>query len=288
MFGEPTDERPQTIGFLLIPGFPLMAFAAAVEPLRAANRLSGEPLYRWLFFSADGEPVRASLGINVVADNSIEGDEMPSTVVVCAGLNVHEYRNAKVFAWLRKLARRGADLGCLSTGSQILARAGVLSGYRCTIHWENRESFADEFGDIEVTAGLFEIDRQRFSCSGGTAALDLMLYMIARQHGRELAAAVSEQFLHDHIRDQIDSQRMSLVERLRINHPKLVRTISLMQDNIEDALTKQELARSVDLSTRQLERLFRRYLGRSPASNFSKCYRAQFGMSPRADRARPS
>jgi len=242
--------------------------------------------------------------------------------VVCSGIDVHKYTHKGTQSWLRKMARKGADVGALCTGSQILARAGLLDGYRCTIHWENLASFIEDFPEIEVTPELFEIDRGRFTCAGGTAAIDLMLNVIARQHGHELAAGVADQCMHDRIRDQHDHQRMSLPARLGVRHPKLLSVIDVMEKNLEEPLNRIDLARDAGLSTRQLERLFRKYLNRLPAryylelrlnkarlllvqtnmsiidvalacgfvsaSHFSKCYRDFFGRTPRKERGLPA
>jgi len=299
----------------------MMAFTSAVEPLRLANRLSGRELYSWRAVSADGEPVAASNGYPIAVDGSLERANEFQTIVVCSGLEVHRSNDKQLLAWLRKMHRQGALLGAVCTGSHILARAGLLDGYRCTIHWENLAGFAEEFPDIEVTTELFEIDRNRFTCSGGTAAIDLMLNMIAMQHGHELAAQVADQFMHERIRDQHDHQRISLPARLGVRHPKLLAVIDQMEKNLEEPLSRSDLARGTGLSTRQLERLFRKYLGRSPAryylelrlnkarllllqtnmsvidvalacgfvsaSHFSKCYRDFFGHTPRKERGLP-
>jgi transcriptional regulator GlxA family with amidase domain len=158
-----------------------------------------------------------------------------------------------------------ARTSALCTGSHILARANMLNGYRCTIHWENLASFSENFPEIEATSELFEVDRNRFTCSGGTAALDMMLNMISQQHGHELAASVSEQFIHERIRDRHDHQRMALTARLGVRHPKLIQVIQLMEQNLEEPLSRQELAEAAGLSSRQMERLFAKYLHRSPA-----------------------
>jgi transcriptional regulator GlxA family with amidase domain len=321
MFGAAPSKLPQQIGFLLLPNFSMIAFASAVESLRLANRTSGRALYAWTLVTRDGEPVKASNGIVFHADTSMEKAPAVEMLIVCSGIGGHLYNEKAVFSWLRRLDRQGTDVGALCTGSHVLARAGLLEGYRCTIHWENITGFIEEFPDIEVTNELFEIDRNRFTCSGGTAALDMMLNLIGRQHGHELAAAVSEQFIHERIRDQHDHQRMALTARLGVRHPKLIQVIKLMEQHLEEPLDRAALATKVRLSTRQLERLFGKYLGRSPAryylelrlnrarllllqtnmsvidvalacgfvsaSHFSKCYRDFFGKTPRKERGLP-
>jgi AraC family transcriptional regulator, glycine betaine-responsive activator len=321
MFGAIPSRLPQKIGFLLIPNFSMIAFASAVESLRLANRTSGRALYGWTLLGRDGKPVQASNGITFHPDAAIDAASPCDMLVVCSGVGGHLYRDKAVFSWLRRLDRQGTDIGALCTGSAVLAHAGLLEGYRCTIHWENLTGFIEEFPELEVTNELFEIDRNRFTCSGGTAAVDMMLNLIARQHGHELAAAVSEQFIHERIRDQHDHQRMALTARLGVRHPKLIAVIKLMEQNLEEPLDRGGLADRVGLSTRQLERLFGKYLHRSPAryylelrlnrarllllqtnmsvidvalacgfvsaSHFSKCYRDTFGKTPRKERGMP-
>ena len=311
--------QPEPIGFFLVPNFSMMAFAAAVEPLRSANLMSGRRLYEWRFFSTDGKPVRASNGIEVVPDAGIAAVERFATMVVCAGIDANRYEDKRVFGWLRQLARNGCRMGAICTGSHALAKAGLLEGYRCTIHWEDLPAFAEAHPTTSVTDDLFEIDRNRFTCSGGTAALDMMLHMIALAHGQELAGRVAEQFIHDHIRGPQQQQRMNLQSRLGVNEPKVIAAIAAMETHLEAPLPLPAIARRVGLSSRQLERLFRRHLARGPsryyrelrlnharlmlmqgghsvlgvalatgfgsASHFSRRYREYFSRSPREERS---
>ena len=311
-------EAQQTFGFLLLPQFSMLAFSSAVEPLRAANRLSGRALYDWRILTADGRPIHSSSRMHLLPDGGLDDCGRLDFLFVVAGLAVQRLREPAVIAALRRLARGGCRLGALSTGSYLLAWAGLLDGFRCTVHWENLDAFREDFPDLDVTGELFEIDGPRLTCSGGTASLDMMLSLIAQSHGRDLAAQVAEQFIHERIRDTHDHQRMSLQGRLGISHPKLLQVIAMMEAHLEEPLARAELARRAGLSTRQLERLFRRYLGRTPtryylelrlhraralltqtamsilnvalacgfvsASHFSKCYREFFHKMPREER----
>ncbi|MFZ1430795.1 MAG: GlxA family transcriptional regulator [Geminicoccaceae bacterium] len=315
----------ETILFLLIPDFSLIAFTSAIEPLRIANRLAGKPLYHWTLVSRDGGPVAASSGVVLQADAGIAAQEptagrLPPAIVLCGGLGSEHYQDREVFGWLRRWDRRGAQLGAICTGAHVLARAGLLDGHRCTIHWENLPGFVEAFPEIQVSSDLYEIDGNRFTCSGGTAALDLMLNRIALTHGDDLATKVSEQCIVDRIRGPHDRQRMPLRVRLGVHHPKLIRAVEIMESRIEETLSQEVLAQHVGLSRRQLERLFRRHLGRTPAqyyletrlerarhllfqtdmpimsvacatgfvsaSHFTTCYRQMFGKTPRAERVR--
>ena len=163
--------------------------------------------------------------------------------MLCGGLGSEHFQDKEVFGWLRRWDRRGAEVGALCTGAHVLARAGLLDGYRCTIHWENLPGFLEAFPEIPITSDLYEIDRNRFTCSGGTAALDLMLHRIALTHGDELATKVSEQCIVDRIRGPHDRQRMPLRVRLGVHHPKLIRAVEIMEANIEETLGQEMLAR---------------------------------------------
>jgi len=318
---ETGREETRSFGFLLLPKFSLLAFTSAVEPMRSANRLTGRPLYDWRLISKDGGPVASSGAIEVMTQAAIaEVGRMPNLFVV-AGLDAQLIDDRKVLSWLRRLERCGCRLGALTTGSYVLARAGLLDGYRCTIHWENLAGFREDFPGIDASAEVYEIDRNRMTCSGGTAAMDLMLGLIAVDHGRELATAVAEQLIHERIRGPSEPQRMGLRNRLDITHPKLLKVIEIMEGQLEEPLPRGALAARSGISTRQLERLFRKYLQRTPtryylelrlhrarglltqtalsvldvalacgfvsASHFSKCYREFFHKTPREERAPP-
>ena len=309
---------PQMVLFLLVPDFSMISFTACIEPLRVANRMSERRLYAWRTASIDGAPVRASNGVPVMPDIAMGDAEVPSVTIVCAGLYAERFRDATVLSWLRQTARAGAAMGGVCTGSLILARAGLLNGHRCTIHWENMEGFVEEFPEQDITATMFEIDRDRFTCSGGTAPLDMMVHLIARDHGEPLAMQVAEQMLHTPVRHQGDPQRMSLQYRTGISHPKLLAAIAAMEAHLEAPLGMDDLAAQVRLSPRQLERLFRDHVGRPPrryylelrlkrarllllqtpmpviqvavacgftsASHFAEAYHALFGRAPRDER----
>ena len=155
-------------------------------------------------------------------------------------------------------------VGAVCTGTYVLAKAGLLDGHRCTVHWENQDSLREQFPEIDVTEELFEIDRTRFTCAGGTAAIDMMLALIARQLGQEVASGVTDQLIHHRMRDGDERQRMELRSRLGVAHPKLISVVAEMERCIEQPLSCVDLADGAGLSTRQLERLFRKYIGQVP------------------------
>lgn len=262
------SPKLRRIGFMLVPQFSMIAFTSAIEPLRLANRAAGDELYRWRLFSADGAAVAASNGIRIEVDGNVGDARDLDLAFVCAGVDVQAANHRATMAALRRLASFGAGLGALCTGTYVLAKAGLLDGYRSTVHWENLLALQAEFPHLAIGQDLFEIDRNRFTCAGGTAAADLMLSLIMRDHGQAIASEVTEQLIHHRIREAGERQRMDLRTRLGVAHPKLLQVVALMEATIEAPLSAQELAGSVDLSTRQLERLFCQHLGHPPTRHY--------------------
>ncbi len=310
--------RSRRFVFVLLENFTMLCFASAVESLRIANRMAGQDLYSWRIIGEGGDLMRCSAGTTFKLDGDLEELSRDDTILVCGGIDVASATTKRLLNWLRREARRGAALGGLCTAGYSLAKAGLLDGKRATIHWENHDSFAEEFEDVELTKSVFVVDGNRFTTAGGTASIDLMLKFIADDWGEELAGAVADQLIYTTIRTDQDTQRLSVPTRIGVRHPRLSQVIQMMEANIEEPISPSILARDVGLSTRQLERLFRRYLNRSPKryymelrlqkarnllmqtdmsvinvalacgfaspSHFSKCYRAQYNTTPYRER----
>ncbi len=307
-------RRPRRFVFVLVNEFTFLSFAGALDPLRIANKIAGEKLYDWLILSEDGAPAQSSTGVTVSVDGALGELRRDDTAIVCGGIDIQKNTTKKLLGWLRREARKGVAMGAICTATYVLARAGLLEGKRATIHWENHDSMAEEFDEVDLSKAVFVIDGNRMSTAGGTASIDLMLKIIAEDHGEELANAVADQQIYTSIRTDQDSQRLSVPTRIGVRHPKLSAVIQMMEANIEEPISPSVLAREVGMSTRQLERLFRRYLNRSPKryymemrlhkarnllmqtdmsvinvalacgfaspSHFSKCYRSHYQITP--------
>ena len=257
--------EPVRMAFLLVPQFSMMAFSAAIEPLRSANRMSERQLFEWRLISVDGKAVTASNGIPIAVHESLDQLSKVDMLVVCVGLEPVQFgRGQKVHHHLRRLARHGSMVGAISSGSFILADAGLLTDRRCTVHWEYADLFRSRYPTLAVTSDLYVVDRDVFTCSGGTAALDMMLHFISEVSGPQLALAVAEQFMHPHIRKQGDHQRLDMHTRYGIDSPKLVEIIGFMEGAIENPFDVTDIAQRVGISARQVERLFREQIGTSP------------------------
>jgi len=310
--------KPKRFVFVLLDQFTMLCFSCAVEALRIANRMSGKTLYEWTLAGEGGQVAYCSAGTGFKLDIDLEDLEREDIALVCGGIDVQSATTKKLLNWLRREARRGVTMGGLCTAGYSLARAGLLDGKRATIHWENQDSFAEEFEEVELTKSVFVVDGNRITTAGGTASIDLMLKLIAEDHGEDLANTVADQLIYSSIRTDQDTQRLSIPTRIGVRHPKLSQVIQMMESHIEEPISPSILARDVGMSTRQLERLFRRYLNRSPKryymelrlqkarnllmqtdmsvinvalacgfaspSHFSKCYRAHYDTTPYRER----
>ena len=304
--------------FVLMEHFTLLSFSSALDALRIANRMSGKKLYDWTFIGESEEFVSCSAGTQFKLDNPLIELHRDDAILLCGGTAIQNSTTKKLIGWLRREARRGLVIGGLCTAAYPMAKAGLLDEKKATIHWENQDSFAEEFLEVELTKTVFVCDGNRYTTAGGTSSIDLLLKIIADDHGEELANAVADQMIYSSIRTDQDTQRLSVPTRIGVRHPKLSKVIQMMEINIEEPISPSVLAKDVGMSTRQLERLFRRYLDRSPKryymelrlqkarnllmqtdmsvinvalacgfaspSHFSKCYRAHYDTTPYRER----
>ncbi len=260
--------RPQCFGFLLLPNFSLIALGSAVDPLRLANGVLKRKAYEFLTIGLSSEPVVSSDGIRLVPDTTLENAGRFEAVFVVGPNPIPRHGLSEVTAWLKRVAASGAALGGIDTGSYFLAKAGLLNGYRCTIHWEDRDVLLEQFPQMEVTNHVIEIDRDRYTCSGGVSPLDLITTLLSRPPGNRVLAEEVADLLVAERRAPDESQHIPLKSRLAGIHPKVVEAIELMQSNMEEPLKLEEIARYVGLSRRRMERLFARQLGLSPRRQY--------------------
>lgn len=251
-------------GFLLAPRFSMMSLSSAIEPIRVANRLLGRSAFEWRTCSTDAKSVSASNDLVIEAEAVAKVVEEVDALVLCAGTRLDTAAEAPIIRAVRAAARRKRGIGGLSTATHILARAGVLAGYRCTIHWENLPALREEFPKLDVTEAIYEIDRDRLTSSGGTTALDMMLQIIMLRHGPDIAREVAAQFQHGKIRPHDERQTGWQQRNVTALPPILRRATTIIQANIEEPVPITELADRVGISQRQMERLFAEQLSLSP------------------------
>ena len=305
--------------FVLLENFSLLAFSSAIEPLRLANHMSQEKKFFWKLVCVEGPQVTCSNGTIINCGYNLDiPTHRDDVIIICGGTNIKSNITKKLLGWLRKESRKGLSIGGLCTATQVLATAGLLDNKKCTIHWENRDSFLEDFPEHLLTASVYTIDGNRYTAAGGVASADLILHLIGKEFGADLANSVADQMIHTATRTEKDDQRLSIPTRIGVRHPKLAAVLDLMQRSLEEPDSPSKLASQVGVSTRQLERLFRRYLNRSPKryymelrlykarnlllqtdmtvinvalacgfsspSHFSKCYRNHFSNTPYRER----
>ena len=318
MFGDHSKNKLQKIHFLLIPGFSLFGLTSMLDPLRHANRTYASDLYEWHLISEFGGLIESSDNIEIMSNSSIQEIQKCETLIICSGSDPQVATSAALLGFIRQQSHFGADIGCQDTGAYIAAAAGILDGYRTTMHWENHESTLEAFPKVNFVQELLVIDRKRFSCPGALSGLDMMLFLIKTQHGKELATLVADELVYTHQRSHTEPQRRSLQIRLDSRNPNLVEAVQLMERNIEEPLLIAELCIHLGISDRELERLFKRYLQQTPKafyrqlrlekarwmlqqtkdsvtaiatacgfvslSHFTRCYQKQFSKLPSKER----
>jgi AraC family transcriptional regulator, glycine betaine-responsive activator len=310
----PSQPEPVQVTFVLLPKFTMLAFSSAIEPLRMANQLTAQMLFQWQTLSDDGQPVACSNGVPVVVDGAWAEARPEGIIFVCSGVEPEGKASAALGDWLRSLWRRGRTVGGLCTGAYALAQAGILRGRRFTMHWDNLDAFIENHPDLAPSRQVFCIDDRVMTCAGGVAAADLMLKLIADRFGAALAQQVMNMCLLTQRRDGEDSQTASLAARLGTRHDKLLQAAAFMEARIEEGFDLDACAAHLNLSRRQIERLFATHLGQTPvrfmndlrlargrallaetdmkvtdvavasgfasASHFSKSFRKKYGVSP--------
>ncbi|UWQ29724.1 GlxA family transcriptional regulator [Leisingera sp. M527] len=258
------DGPPKDIYFVLLPKLTMLAFSAAVEPLRVANQVTGKELYRWFLMSEDGAPVGCSNGIGINTDLPLEDLPRGSYAFVCSGIEPSDSANPRTLAWIRRQNAHGGRFGGICTGAFALAQAGILQDQRFTLHWENQPSFSEYFPGLEPSANLYEIDKGLMTCGGGNAATDMMLEMIETDHGKDLAVIVSDMCIHFRSNNREALQKSAYSVALSSRNQHLINAMQFMHDTIEEPVEIGVLADRAQISRRQLERLFQRYVGTSP------------------------
>ena len=310
--------KKRRIGILVLDGFAAMSFAALTEPMRAANLLARQQIYDTVIFSAKGHPAQSSGATIVMPNTRIGQDDRLDYVFVVAGGDPMRFSDPGVTAWLTRMSRAGIPLGGVSGGPVILARAGLMEKRRMTVHWEHATALAEVSPHLVIERSLYVIDRDRVTCAGGSAPMDLMHDLITQHHGTEFARRVSDWFMHTDIRPSGGPQRAGLLERVGSQNPIILDAVKTMEAHVAEPLPLESLAKTAGISPRQLNRLFAEKLGRptmryyrevrlekaqsllrnSPlslteialatgfanSSHFSRAYAAQFGQPPSAHR----
>ena len=307
-------KKPQHFAFMLVEDFTHIAFSCAIEPLRIANLVSGEDLYCWSLLSRDGISATCSNGTVTLVDDNFDTDQSFDRLFVLTGLNVVEHATPSLCKTIRQTSKRSRALGALCSGAWVLAKAGLLTGQKAAIHWDFHDAFMEQFPEVNLVRSVFEAEQSVITASGGTATADLMLHLIASTHSAELAMAVADQMVYNVVREGGAEQKISLQSRMENRNAHVMRAIVIMTESPDEPMPMTDIADQLDISKRQLERLFGRYLNCSPKkyymdlrlqraqklliqtdasvtevavacgfetlTHFSRLYKSAFGLSP--------
>lgn len=257
---------PRRFAVLLFPGFPMMAFSAVIEPLRAANALGADPPYAWHTVGAKGRSVTSSSRIALTCDFTVAEDPPADAIVVCSGGDADQIVAAAPLAWIRRNLRRGASIGSVADGAFYLARAGLLDGFACTLHWQSQPAFAEAFPHIDLRRDIFVIDRARFTSAGGVGAFDMLLEIIGREQGETIARGVAEWFVHDRVKAGADRERLQLSVRSGLRSPLLLAAVGRLEARMEQGEGVAEIARHLGVPVGRLERAALAELGERPGA----------------------
>ena len=269
-FSYPVTKLEETrwFGFMLLPQFTLLAFSAALDPLRIANQLAQKPLYGWLAVSEDRRAVTSSSGIDIDVHSGIADLDHDTYLFVCSGNNGISVASDEILGQIRRHVRFGGGVGGVCTGAATLARAGLLNDKRFTLHWENQPGFVEVFPELKPTPQRFERDGTLLTCGGGVAATEMMISIIAQDYGEDFAIAVSDMCLNGPDVGTRSEQRSSIAKAISSRNPRVLTVLRAMYDNIEEPLSLDELATRAQISRRQIERQFRQLLDDAPAQTY--------------------
>ena len=312
------NTKTREFYFVLLPKLTMLAFSAAVEPLRIANQLTKTELYRWYTMTPDGRTVTCSNGVKITPDMALKSPPKGATSFICSGVEPLSAAEPKTLNWIRRENRMGATLGGICTGAFALAQANIIGNRSFTVHWENQPSFIESFQEHLPTQNLYEKDCRLITCGGGSASTDMMLDLIETDHGREIAIVISDMCIHKRASERQAPQKSSISVAIGSRNQRLLHAIQVMNETVEDPLPLLELCATLQISRRQLERLFKKYTHQSPTqfyyglrlerahgllnetnlpiteiamatgfnstSHLARHFRAKFGVSPKAFR----
>ncbi|MGU7774540.1 GlxA family transcriptional regulator [Burkholderia sp. MR1-5-21] len=316
----PAAHAPRRVGLLVMPQFSHLGLALLIEAMSLANWLSQRVLYEWTVLSVDGEPVRATNGMSTPARPIAAESGAFATIFVIASFEAQRHaKHRGVRTWLQNQLAFGVQIGGIETGTELLAAAGLLHGRPSAVHWDNVEGFQEAYPKVRATTRFYTIEPRVITCAGGAAIVDMMLEWIGLEHGRALAQEISRHLLHARPRGT-DEVQLAEPETVPAPMSESVReAIRLMRESMSEPISCESLAQAVGLSTRQLERQFKRHTATAPLQyylglrvatahqllqqtelsvsqvaaatgfesieHFSRVYKARFGCPPSRDRS---
>ena len=262
------DMKIQSIGFLIFDGFPMACLTSMIEPLRAANEISGQDAFSWTLLAETEDKVRSSAGVSFEPDVTLAGSFRPDYLILLSP-PMGGFKNSKSgYGYLRNLARHGTILGGISGGIFPLVRSGVMDGQIVSVHWCYDVAFRSEFPEVAASNQVIELSARRCTASGAAAAFDLALQLIVDSLGPNVATEVACWFQHplmrgEGVRQSVPTYRQSSTDATL--PPVVAKAVAIFNANLSDPVSVAEVASAVGVSTRQIERSFKKETGQSPS-----------------------
>ncbi len=263
----PSNER-LTVSILVLPECSMMSVACTLDPMRAANMISGETRFDWEIMSLDGNSVELTCGLPLAVDTSFPSSDHRDVLIVVAGFNSQIHAGTRVLANLARCARQYSAIGGVEAGGWVLARAGLLDQRRATTHWQDLEDFSERFSGIEVMPDRFVIDRRIFTTGGASPTFDLMLHLIRARLGATVAMEVASTFIYNDANAPAEAQTFASLGRLEMLEPRVANAVRLMEANLDEPIALGTIAARLDLSRRTLENLFQKTLQHTPGAYY--------------------
>ena len=261
------DRNLLSIGILVLPDSNMLSLASCIDPLRAANRRMGRRIFHWKLLSPEGGEIRLTSDIGI-ATQPLHSRPDYDALILVAGFNLTKITTPDLLRRLRQLAPQLRAVGGVDGGGWVLARSGLLNGQTATTHWEDLEEFDEVFPAVNVVRDRFTISGKFFTTGGAAPTIDMMLHLIRARHGVGLSEAVASAFIYDPVQDPSSPQAPVSTARLQKTAPKVARAMEVMSVNLEDPHSIAEIARQLGISTRGLELLFQKEIGRPPGAVF--------------------
>jgi AraC family transcriptional regulator, glycine betaine-responsive activator len=262
------ERSPLSVTFLVLPGSSIMCVASAIDPLRAANRVSGETVFDWKIVSIGGAPPSTTSGLPVAVSGAFDPSARPDVFAIVGGFGTRDFGSAGLLAGIRRVARAARAYGGIEAGSWLIARAGLLEGRAATTHWEDMEDFTAAFPGTDVRPDRYVIDGPAFTAGGASPTFDLMLHLVRSRLGMAVALDVASVFIYDQARAATDAQPLVSLGRLDGYDPRLAHAIRLMETHIDRPLTTAAIAHRAGVTPRTLETIFRKSVGETPGAYY--------------------
>ncbi|MCZ2723001.1 GlxA family transcriptional regulator [Marinomonas sp. 15G1-11] len=261
-------DDTRIMSFLLVPGFALTSFSLSIEVLSVANSLLSYDAYHVHLYGEKSlvkqTAVTSSNGIPIQIEGDITSCKQTDTLFICAYLGAENFSQVETCKQIKSLYRQQSRMACLSSGSFILAKCGLLKGKKCTVYNEQAISFKEMYPDIDIQNTIFSVDGKILSCAGGTSALDMMLYIITQDYGKAFAQDVSEIFLQDRVRSFDEIQKSQRYLLLKEKSPLLAAAVEIMDENLSLTISIEEISHQIGTTPRNLEKIFQRNLSTTP------------------------